>query len=240
MKFRHINELKRESEDVILLCTGSSLNDIDDKTWKWILKQDTMAVNNFVYHPWVIPKWNHLEVKTYDFPYQQKYLDDKWELGWKNVGYISPSHRADYIASCINHPAQIYTYEHIKRKDHPKDTPNFHADAKFNPDGAICKSYDTSVSSIIQILYLMNYTNIIVIGMDMINSKYFWTDMDIPVHDKWNKAREGKTMDKPHNASHLKNYIIDFNERHMKPKGREIFIMTEKTALYPSLRLWEK
>jgi hypothetical protein len=243
VKYKSINELKRESEDVVLLCTGASLNDINDKTWKWILEQDTLAVNNFVYHPWVVPKWNHLEIKSYDFPYEQKYLEVKWNDGWKNVGYIFPTERADYISSCIGHneEAKLFTYNFHRRGQHPKVNPNVVVDANFNPnDGKIYKSYDTSMSSIFQILYLMNYNRIIIYGMDMTTSAYFWTTMDIDVHDRWNKAREGKTVDKPHNAGHLKNYVIDFNERHMKPKGREILVGHKTTALYPSLRLLER
>jgi hypothetical protein len=63
--------------------------------------------------------------------------------------------------------------------------------------------------------------------------------MNIDVHDKWNKAREGTTKEMNHNSSHLKEYVIDFNDRHMKPKGREIFITSTKTSLYPALRLWD-
>ena len=239
--YKPLSQLERKSENIVLLCTGSSLNDTTDEQWKYLLQQDTLAVNNFVYHPWIVPKWNHLEIKSYDFPYQQRYLDLKWLRGWKSVGYIFPEHRADYIASCIGHTdvAKLYTYKFAKRGDHPKNNPNIKIDADYNPNVIIHKSYDASMTSIIQILYMMQYKNIIIIGMDMVDSGYFWSDMDIDVHDKWNKAREGKTKDKPHNASHLKDFVIDFNNRHMKPKGREIFINTDKTALYPTLRRWE-
>ena len=224
-----------------MLCTGSSLNDVTDEQWKWLLAQDTLAVNNFVYHPWIIPKFNHLEVKNYDFPYQQRYLAEKWEKGWKNVGYIFPNERSEVMIDCIGHKneAKIHTYDYIRRGDHPKKNPNIKIDADYDPNNRIYKSFDASMSSIIQILYLMKYKNIIIIGMDMTNSGYFWSEMDIDVHDKWNKAREGKAKEQPHNASHLKDFVIDFNTRHMIPKGREIFIISKKTALYPTLRLWE-
>lgn len=236
-----ISDIKRNSDDVVLLCTGKSINDITDKQWNWIQVQDTWAVNNFVYHPWMVPKFNHLEVKSYDYPYEQRYLNEKWEKGWKNVGYVFPNDRGSYIASCIGHSneAKIYTYTYARRGEHPRLKPDVKIDAKFNPDdGNIYKSYDTSMSSIIQILYLIGYKRIVIFGMDMTTSEYFWSNMNIDVHDKWNKAREGKSIDKPHNAGHLKEYVIDFNERHMKPKGREILVGHKTTALYPSLKLW--
>ncbi len=241
MKYKNIKEIKRETEDVVLLCTGASINDIDKKAWEWISEQDNWAVNNFVYHPWFVPKYNHLEIKSYDFPYEQRYLKEKWNKGWKNTKFVFPNNRADYIASCINHPteAKIYTYDFTMRGDHPKKEPNIKISAKFNPDdGNIYKSYDASMTSIIQILYLMGYKRIIIYGMDMKSSAYFWTDMDIDVHDKHNKAREGKLISEPHNASHLKNYVIDFNERHMKPKRREILIGHKTTTLYPYLKVF--
>lgn len=240
--YRNINELVRCSDDAVLLCTGASINEISKNTWGWILAQDTFSVNNFVYHPWVVPRYNHLEIKSYDFPYEQRYLNEKWNKGWKNVGFIFPSERADYIASCIGHSneAKIYTYKYIRRGDHPKKQPGIKIDAKFNVnDGNIYKSYDASMTSIIQMIYLMGYKRIIIYGMDMISSEYFWTNMNIDVHDKWNKAREGKAMNLPHNASHLKEYVISFNELHMKPKGREILIGNKSTALYPALKVFE-
>lgn len=239
MKYKNVKELKRLTEDVVILCTGSSVNEMDERQWKWIMSHDTMAVNNWVYHPYIIPRFNHLEVKHYDAPYQQKYLNDKWNMGWSEVKFIFPNERADYLAKCIGHQAKIYTYDFKARGEHPKKNPNVIIDANYNPNGAIYKSYDASMTSVIQLVYMMGYNNIYILGMDMLNGKYFWSDMNIPVHDLHNKAREGKPAHTPHNASHLKNFVIDFNARHMVPKGRNIYVLNKTTALYPTISYYE-
>lgn len=236
----------KKTDTIFLIGSGSSINEITEKQWDIINSYDNMGVNNMFYHPFFIPKSLHLELKSYDWVIAKDRLEEKWELGWKNVNYIFPTERATYIADAIGHKNQskIFVYKYAKRGKHPKvDKGHTTIDANFNPNTVIYKSYDSSVSSIIQILYLMGYENIILWGIDMSNSKYFWTDMAPEVrglvHDMWNKQREGKSKDLPHNASHLKNYIIDFNNRHMIPKKREIFVGHTTTALYPELKYFK-
>ena len=237
MSYKNVKELERKTEDIVILCTGASVNEMNDRQWEWIMSHYTMALNNFVYHPFIVPSYCHMEIKSYDFPYQQKYLNDKWSMGWGDVGFIYPNERADFMTKCIGHSeAKIYTYDFKARGEHPKKNPNVIINADYNPDTTIYKSYDASMTSVIQLVYMMGYKNIFILGMDMLSSEYFWSDMNIQVHDRWNKEREGKSMDKPHNASHLKNFVIDFNARHMLPKGREIFVLNRTTALYPALR----
>lgn len=235
--------LKNKKTDVVFLIgSGSSLNDLTENQWNIINKYDNLGVNNIFYHPFFIPKMLHLELKSYDWGIAKERLKEKWEKGWKNVKYILPIDRSRYIADAIGHigEATIFTYSYKSRGEHPKKNPNVKIDANFNPLEYLFKSYDTSVSTIIQILYIMGYRKIILLGLDMNNSKYFWTDMKPEirgkVHDEWNKQREGKDKNQPHNASHLKNYIIDFNNRHMIPKKREIFVGHTTTSLYPELK----
>ena len=232
----------KQTDTVFLIGSGSSLNEITEDQWSIINSYDNMGVNNIFYHPFFIPKSLHLELKKYDWGIAKERLEEKWELGWKNVNYIFPIERYAYISGAIGHEkkAKIFTYRYERRRFHPKKHPDTKIDANFNPDKILYKSYDTSVSTIIQMLYLMGYKNIILWGLDMRDSKYFWTDMEPEVrglvHDLWNKQREGKDKNTPHNASHLQDYITDFNDKFMKPKRREIFVGHKSTLLYPKLQ----
>jgi hypothetical protein len=233
----------KESDIVCLIGSGSSLNDLTPAQWKFIAKHDNFGINNIFYHPTFVPKYLTMEIKHYDFEPSRIHIERKWEKGWKDVHYILASDRAEYTSKVIGHQneAKIYTYDYIKRGEHPKKNPNVKINADYDPNTRIYKSYDASISAVIQMLYLMNYEKIILFGIDMIDSFYFWSHLDPkiygPFHDMTNKAREGKDPKLPHNASHLKDFVIDFNEKHMRPKGREICIVSTKTALYPALKL---
>ena len=231
----------KSTDTIFLIGSGSSLNEITEDQWAIINKYDNMGVNNIFYHPFFIPKALHMELKKYDWEIAKERIEEKWEMGWKNVSFIFPVEKYAYLSGAVGHSknAKIYTYRYVKRGLHPKKHLETKIDANFDPHKILHKSYDSSVSVIIQMLYLMGYTNVILWGLDMSNSKYFWTDMKPEVrgivHDEWNKQREGKSKDEPHNASHLKGYIVDFNNRFMKPKGKNIYVGHKSTALYPEL-----
>lgn len=244
MKFRHINELKRESEDIFLLGSGEGINNITEKQWNVINNTDNLAMNNFFYHPFFVPRMLSLELKSYDFDIAKRRLEEKWERGWKNVKYILSSDRVSYISGAIghSHSAQIYVYDYKSRGTHPKLKSNVKINADFNPNNVLYKSYDATTSTMIHFIYQMGYKNVILIGFTGNNSKYFWTDMTSKergeVHANFNKDHEHNDPKKKHNAFHMGEYIIDFNKRHFLPNNREIFIGNEKTMLYPELRLW--
>jgi len=240
-----IKELWKEktSDIAILLGTGSSINEIEE--WDKILIHDTLAMNNWVYHPTIIPKWNSLELKKYDYEIQKKRLEEKWNLGWKNVCFLLSSDRVFYVSGAIGHPeeARIYVYNHVIRGKHPKVNKDIKINADFNPnDGNLYKSYDSSVTTMIHLLYLMGYKYIILYGLDMNNGLYFWSSGHPKyglTHCRTNKDHKGRDPKSPHNVAHIKDYIIDFNNRHMIPYGREIFVGHKSTALYPHLSLWK-
>lgn len=246
MTFRPIKDLfkQKTGDTAILLGTGSSLNELNEDTWSFINKHDNLAMNNFVYSPSFIPKWNSLELKSYDYDIQRRRLEEKWDMGWKNVGFVIPAHRAQYLSGAIGHgeEAKMYTYGFVSRGQHPKLNKNVKIDANFDPnDGNLYKSYDASTSTMIHLLYLMGYKNIVLYGIDCNNGYYFWSSGD-PIygetHCLTNKQHEGRDPKQPHNAGHMKDFIIDFNHRHMKPYGREIYVGHKSTALYPHLKLW--
>ena len=232
---------ERTTEDVFLMATGAEINAITPEQWKVIRATDSMAVNNFFYHPEFVPKWIHVELKKYDGPLALERLSEKWNLGWKNVGYVFPVDRSEYIKGCIPKGARIYNYAFNSRGEHPRLNPKVVVDANFDPNASLYKSYDSSMTTIFQILYLMGYKRIIVMGATMRDSRYFWTGGEAiygKVHHLFNKSHEHNDPGRAHNASHIKDYVVDFHRRHMAPYGRSILVGHTNTALYPELKLW--
>lgn len=238
---KNIKELKRNSDVVTLLGSGESLNKITDKQWKIIMNKDVWALNNHIYHPTIIPAVYHYELKAYDFTIVQERFIEKWEQ-YKNVKYVLPNDRINYLMGALPGKADVYGYDYITRGKHPKLDKNQKIDANYDPNGkTFVKSYDASVNLMIDIFYKMGYSQIWLIGFDGSNSRYFWTGGDPKygkVHHQYNKAHEHNDPTRPHNAAAASiDFIIDFNKRWMLPNGKEIFIGSEKTLLYPSLKL---
>jgi len=231
---------KKTSNIVVLLGTGSSINRIDEKTWSEIFKHDTLALNNFIYHPTMIPKWNSLEIQTIDYDIMKARFEEKWELGWKDVCYIVREQEDSKAVKAIGHEdtSKIYQFEWISRGHGPHFGPQ-EIDSDFQVKSrTLYNSYKSRTTAMFHLLYVIKYDTIITYGIDG-DSKYFWSSMDPiygQVHFQYN---DNHKPEEPHSTAPTKNYIIDFNTRHMLPKGREIFVGHKDTMLYPELRLWE-
>ncbi|HRR48552.1 MAG TPA: hypothetical protein P5293_01040 [Bacteroidales bacterium] len=241
--FYKISELKRNTNIGIILGTAKSVNNISQTEWDEINKCDNLGINNWFYHPTFIPKMCSLELKSYDWQISKDRIAEKWDKGWKNVKWIISEKKHEYISGAIGHEneAQIYLYDFEIRdqKLHPKFVKNHKYNADFNPDvGPLVKSYDASLTTLVHLMYRLGYKYIILYGVDWTHSYYFWSSGDEiygKTHCKTNKDHEGKDPKLPHNTEHVIDYIIDFNERHMKPQGREILVGYKETRLYPHL-----
>jgi len=226
----------KKSNIAVILGSGSSINDITEQEWEKLKTFDLWALNNWVYHPSVIPNFYHIEVKHYDAEIVKRRLEEKWDK-YKDVIYLVPSIRQD-VVDVIGHEneAKIFYYEYIKRNIYKN---KINANYNIKIKGIFVRSYNTSLSLLIDMLYKLKYRYIILAGVDLLDSRYFWTNGDPniygEVHQQWNKEISGGKIDAPHKTHHISNFIIDFNNQHMKSKKREIFLITKKSKLYPDL-----
>ena len=119
------------------------------------------------------------------------------------------------------------------RKDHAL----FKAEYIFSPV-TLHKSYDMSMTALIELICRMGYTKIITYGIDLFNSLYFWGDGDAKygeTHHKWNKEHEGRNPYDVHNTFRIREFFFDFNLLHMVPKSRQIYVGHKDTALFPGI-----
>jgi hypothetical protein len=100
-------------------------------------------------------------------------------------------------------------------------------------DDKIKHSCGASLTVLLEFVKRVNYKTVILYGIDL-NSAYFWMDKD-NVHCKTNG---NQNPNEPHTTvkKGIMNFIIGFNEHHMKPYGNEIFVGYEDTLLYGELR----
>lgn len=151
---------KKGNTNAIFLGCGRSINDLNIDFLK---DKDVWASNNFIIHDLIIPDFYHLELKEHrNGPTFRNLLNEKKDA-YKNVNWILNSHRK-YLLRSIN--PEIY--KNIYR---------------YNPAKIPVKCM-ASLTIILQIMYRMNYEKIYFCGVDLSDSRYFWTDKsDINIPD---------------------------------------------------------
>lgn len=262
--YKTIKELvnQKASDTIHILGSSESINDITDEQWKEILSVDTYALNNWIYHPTIVPKFYTLELKRYDQSIVKRRFIEKWDR-YKDVNYVLMRDQKgiQHLVDAIGHKkeAKVYEISCKERGIHPGEESKNVAvyartkkvkfdpktyDANYKPGRLpLVKSYSASITTSIDLIYLMGYNKVVFHGHDYYHSRYFWFNGDKKygeVHCRSNKDHENKNPAEPHNTLHVMNFITDFNNRHMIPKGREMFIGSTKSLLYPHLRYyWE-
>lgn len=234
----------KKSDTCVLLGCGRSINNITDKQWTSLQRHDLWAVNNWVYHPSIVPDFYHIEAKHYDYALMKRRLYEKRDL-YKDVKFIFPIGKTIKQENGVRLPLKDVVFEDsiifeygMQSRDSKRTHKVFNAHYKFHM-AIITKSYDMSMTAIIEMIYRLGYHRIVMFGIELNNSYYFWTGNDPKygeVHHQSNKSHEGKNPDEPHATHRILHFILDFNSRWMQPEGKEICIGHRDTVLNEYLR----
>ncbi len=227
---------RKGSHTAVFLGSGPSINNITEEQWKFIDKADTWAVNNWVYHPFV-PDFYHIEVKKYDKDIVKSRIAARGD-DYRDTNFIVNQDRK-YILDVIGPQENIYLYKMhkinvVKKSIVPKYTPSN------NPDILIC-NLNSSITMLLELMCRFKYKKVIFFGVDMYDSRYFWTDRPEygKTHCQWNKDHEGKSPDAPHNTAHIKNFIVWFSKKRMSKHGGAFFVGHKDTTLWPDLLYYD-
>lgn len=232
----------KKSSVAFLLGSGHSIRDISKQVWEIIKKHDIWTVNNWVYHPHIVPDFYHVEAKRYNFQLLQRRIYEKRDA-YKLTKFIFPRGKTlkinKRLRTPLHHivPDSMLKFEYrLKSRDIQRTHKPFNADYTMDKN-LVTKSYDMSMTIIFELMYKAGYDVIVTYGIDLSNSYYFWTGWGKcgEVHHQTNKAHENKSPKSPHSTVRIKDFIIDFNNRWMVPNGKEIFVGHKNTLLYPKL-----
>ena len=234
---------QRKTDNCVFLGSGDSINRITDEQWFKIKKMDIWTVNNWIYHPSIVPDFYHVEAKWYDYGILKRRFEEKKEQ-YGGVNFIFPKgksirmkdDRRVRLSDIVFEGANKFTYD-SRPRDNKRTSKVF--DANYKMKMKLTKSYDMSVTLLFEMMFRFGYETITLFGVDLYNSYYFWTGRPEcgEVHHQTNKSHEGKNPTLPHATAKIYQFIADFNERWMKKHGREIFIGHEDTLLSNYLRL---
>lgn len=254
--YKHLKDISqmkqyKKSDTAIFLGSGPSVNEITSEQQEVINTCDKWTLNNWIYHPTIVPDFYHLELKHFNFFIFQRRMEEKREL-YKNVkffiadkdrkitlrypGGVTKKRAGSLIDAIGSQHPYIYKFKYRflgKANDKIID-----ANYKMKPN-VITKKHVISITLMLEIMYKFGYKKIYLYGVDLNDSRYFWTGGDKAtygeVHHQHNKEHEGRSPDSPHTTHRIKDFVIDFNKRFMTPEGRQIFTATKNTMLYPGL-----
>ncbi len=226
---------KHKKHDVAtFLGSGPSINNITDEQWKIISdKTDVWAVNYWLYHPFV-PDFYHVEVKSYNRKSAKKTWASRSD-DYKDCVFVINQDR-EYLLDIIGEKQYIYLYKmnKINRTQAPI-IPKYMPET--DPNVLTCNLI-SSVTMLMELMWRFKYEKVIFFGIDMTNSRYFWTGKPEfgETHCQWNKDHEGRKPNAPHNTAHIKNFMVWFSQKRMAEFGGEFFVGHKDTGLYPDLR----
>jgi len=223
----------KKSETAVLLGSGPSINEISESQWGYIRKCDSWALNNWIYHPTFVPNFYHLELRSFNFEIFKEHMKKKRKL-YAQTKFIIPANKPRATEAVSGHK-YIFTYDFIQSGHRAKRKPPLEVNVEYEMDKhKVTNRYWTTISVVLDLLYKFNYSTIYLYGVDLHTSEYFWADRPEcePTHYKTNK---NLPSDHPHSIYFIKDFIIGFNKKFLKPKGIKMFVGTKKTALYPDI-----
>lgn len=223
-RYREYRELRQyvKSDVGFFLGCGPSIGRITSEQ-KTIIEGYDVWVSNFFIWSDIIPDFYYAEVGGKYMKLWKEKLKEKGNL-YKNVKFIL--HKDDPHDPIIDETPNVFVYEKRKKSN----------GAEYILDGFVSPSRGASLILILEMMYNLGYKKIILFGVDLSTSTYFWTDKkeygDVPL-------QTNKNM-KPHllhtTAEKVIPFVKEFNKDIMKGC---LYVGHKDTLLYPDLKYYD-
>lgn len=204
MEIKNITLLKKKKEKAIFFGCGQSINDLPEEKYLKLKKEyDVWANNSFFVHSYIVPDYYHLEIKLHRNGNLFKNYFPKVKNKFKDTCFITDSHHP-YVFDLVSpEEFNMYTYQHYDRtKDH----------GRYDVHPLYVASSGSSLSRILDLMIRMGYKEINFLGVDLYDSRYFWTDKkeykDIIVDDIIKTCKpDEQDPDEKHQTYFTVNYL---------------------------------
>ena len=256
-KFIKANNLKKYSElnideykssdTLFVMGSGASINEFGDNEWNLIRYNDSIGFNFWLIHEFIPTYYMFEPTKPGELERANVFFDllDLRSFDYKNVpiiGKYSGDNRLDLsrIPECLKN--NIYM-SYIKIPGNEKNSfikaINIMKSLKLYKTSLLF-SMRASISDAIFFGLKMKYKKIVLCGVDLNNIAYFYEDSkycnrNIPVPKSVQLGVVHKTIDSTYGELTIDMVIEEINKHLLKPNGVELYIGSQKSALYPML-----
>lgn len=255
-KQHNIKQLKRidkkqykTSNTLFVLGSGSSINELTKEQWKIIKDNDSMGLNFWLIHDYIPTYYMFENGDDADRSQILKELINIKSKKYKNTPFILKHIR----------PKNIDLY----LSDLPQEIrQNFVSGYEFRLPGNLNSSLDKSVkfsntfdlnridnllfyrrasiSQAISFALKMKYENIVLCGVDLNNTKYFYEEdiyynLGIPIPKNVQSKSVHRTLSTTYGQITIDKVVLSMNKYLLKPNKANLYIGSRKSALYPRL-----
>ena len=229
IQLQTIEQIKPKRKKGIFLGCGESINELTESQIKILNSDfDVWTSNSFMINSEIIPDFYHLEVKEHrNGPLvkrllaerEEKYKNTKWIIDGTRLHLLNKFNMDHYDVE-----NNFYFYpKYYRREEH----------GNYNPlKTHLGVSLNASLSLICDAIISMNYDDFYFLGVDMYDSKYFWSDNkkyeDIVIEDiiKTCKPDERKPED-IHPTYKMKNFIKEI----FSYNNKKVYNLSSKSLL---------
>jgi hypothetical protein len=213
-RYRHLDEqavrAARRSDTVFVFGSGYSLNDIGEDEWEAMSGHDTFGFNAFYYQRWVRTDFHLLRTGIYGELRWQIFAEEVSEALNANPRFADTIFvmQGDYLAYFSN---QLVGYGFL-----PENARVFRYHAARAP-GLLTGSFAEGIrhapgtlADVVNCAYLLGWKEIVLVGVDLYDSRYFWLDPDQTLAYDRERATlvpaevnnlRGNRYDEPHNTA---------------------------------------
>jgi hypothetical protein len=246
---RELPEEVKQSDTLFILGSGYSVNSFSDDQWRTIADHDSVGFNFWLIHDFV-PSFYVYE-ENMDKARNQLFYDilRKKETNYLGVPLIAKD--AEYKGISVSKLSdslkkQLYVSTDLTVGCTAEELKLFFAkgheymSAK-NKDGLnVLLKKSGTLSYLIFLAEQMKYKKIVLCGIDLNDSRYFYDDpyfaskYSVP-NNQLNQAEVHPTNQKQNGNVPITDIIFQINETILKPNGVELFAGSKTSALYPAL-----
>ncbi|MDL0120429.1 hypothetical protein PNQ29_11935 [Halobacterium salinarum] len=250
----------KTSDTVFILGSGATINQISESGWEHINAHDSFGLNFWPIHEHVPSLYVFEPPIAHDafcelLDYRREELsnipiiikDLPRDLSLVDIErYPDNLVRRMYLAKGLRIPWKYKSYDIFNRSIEWFDERGY-----FEPNGRIELGLKkrASVSFLIHMAVKMGYENIVLCGVDMNDSRYFYeekrehfAEKGVPLPPKPDIDEDDihRSNDPTVHRPILENILYELNDSILEPKEITLFTESAKSATYPRLPLYEK
>ena len=234
----------RNTDTAIFYGTGYSINDISREDYEILKQYDSMSLNWFMYHDFIVPRFYYRgENSGRAFGIKWRKLFNQKREAYKDTIFLTKKQKHLDLQNVGVKKAYVLNFQPafsktmLKRLGPEKAYKKCLKGFKIMPNKLYFFGRST-VCPLLVLLYQMGYKEIVLYGIDLNDSRYFWSDRPrSEVHWRWNRERmpQPKIAERPHpNLDSTMYFVPFFNDNYMKDN---IYVGSEKSALSKHLKL---